>query len=307
MCSSRTMENAKRNAKIGRRGFLGLLGAAAVAGVVAPRATRPARAQPAAKPTVSLTGGEFLIQDLTHTVGPDFPVFPGYDPMRIESFSTIEDDGFNSKTLTFNEHTGTHLDAPLHVAADGESADRYPVERFLAPLAVVDISSRAASDADATLTVDDLLAWEDAHGPLPAGAFVAMHSGWAEKANDPAAFLNADDSDALHFPGFAPEVGEFLLGERDVVGIGTDTLSLDPGNSEDLAIHSTWLPAGRYGIENLAGLGAVAPSGATIVVGAPKHEGATGGTLRALALSPSGSLPDTGGPTPNFGPWRAGV
>lgn len=47
-----------------------------------------------------------------------------------------------------------------------------------------------------------------------------------------------------------------------------DTLSLDPGNSADFALHNSWLPAGRYGIEGLNNLEALPIKGATIVIGA---------------------------------------
>lgn len=214
---------------------------------------------------------------------------------------SLEEDGFNANNLSFNEHTGTHLDAPFHFDADGETAEEIEVERLIAPLAVLDISDRAARDADATVTVDDIRAWEKRHGRLPGGAFVAAYSGWEERISDPVAFLNADSSETLHFPGFGVEAAEFLVDERDVVGAGVDTASLDPGNTQDFGAHLALLGAGKYGLENLANLREVRPSGATIIVGGPKHEGATGGPARVFAVeggSPQEGrlmLPDTGG------------
>ncbi|MEA2598645.1 MAG: hypothetical protein QOF01_5114 [Thermomicrobiales bacterium] len=176
------------------------------------------------------------------------------------------------------------MDAPAHFAEDGASAERLPVARLVAALAVVDISGRAASDPDAQLMPDDILAWERQHGPLPAGALVAMHSGWDARVGDAAAFINQDASGAPHFPGFHSDAAAMLVDERDIVGIGVDTVSLDFGASTDFATHNTVLPAGRYGLENLAALGKVPPSGATIIVGGPRHLGASGGPTRAFAL-----------------------
>lgn len=164
--------------------------------------------------------------------------------------------------------------------------DQLPVEGFFAPLVVVDISRRAASDEDAGVTVDDIRAWERRHGPLPEGAFVAMYSGWEERLSDPDSFLNADASGTLHFPGFTPEAAEFLVGKRSIVGIGVDTLSLDPGASTEIEVHRTTLPTGKYGLENIANLGEVDAAGATIIVGGPKHENGTGGPARVFAVSP---------------------
>ena len=73
--------------------------------------------------------------------------------------------------------------------------------------------------------------------------------------------------------------------ERDIVGIGVDTLSLDVGMSTDFAAHLTFLPAGKYGLELMANLDDVPPAGATLIVGAPKHQGGSGGPARVFAVS----------------------
>lgn len=54
--------------------------------------------------------------------------------------------------------------------------------------------------------------------------------------------------------------------------------------SKDFKTHYAWLPAGRWGLESVANLDKVPPRGATLVVGAPKIKGATGGPTRVLAL-----------------------
>jgi kynurenine formamidase len=85
------------------------------------------------------------------------------------------------------------------------------------------------------------------------------------------------------FPGFSKAATD-LLGEMGAACIGVDTLSLDPGNSADFAVHFSWLPSGRYGIENLANLDGLPASGMTVFVGAPKHARGTGGPARVLAM-----------------------
>jgi kynurenine formamidase len=76
-----------------------------------------------------------------------------------------------------------------------------------------------------------------------------------------------------------------LVEERDIVGIGVDTVSLDFGAATVFDSHLTLLSAGKYGLENLAALDQVPASGATIVVGGPMHQGASGGPTRVFALS----------------------
>ena len=93
---------------------------------------------------------------------------------------------------------------------------------------------------------------------------------------DPGRFFDGRDvGGTFHFPGFAPEAAEWLLHERQVAGIAVDTLSLDHGPSQDFMTHQIWLPAGRWGLENVANLDQVPEFGATLVVGASKVKGAT--------------------------------
>jgi kynurenine formamidase len=279
--------------EVSRRRFLGMLGAAAVAGAAAgPRAAR------ASAPALPDLRAGFRVRDLTHTAGPDFPVFPGNPQMKITTVVTVQKDGFYANVLEVHEHTGTHMDAPAHFDVDGATADELEPERFFAPLAIVDISERAAGDPDAQVEPDDLEAWERRHGRLPEGAFVAMHSAWERRLPDAERFINADAAGVPHFPGWSPEAAELLVGERDIVGIGVDTVSLDFGASKDFKTHLTVLSAGKYGLESLANLGHVPPSGAMIFVGGPKHERASGGPTRAFALhgpDVPGAMPGTGG------------
>jgi kynurenine formamidase len=243
--------------------------AAAAAMTVAPG---PVLAQPARK-----------VVDMTHELSAEFPTFGGTPGISYDKKFDFAENGYNLYVLTVNEHTGTHIDAPLHFSKDGQSVAEIPVEKLAGPLCVVDIRAKAAEDPDAQVTPDDLKAWTDRNGPVPDGAVVAMNSGWAAKvATD--GFRNADAAGAMHYPGFHVEATQKLLDETNAVAIAVDTLSLDHGPSADFATHYAWLPVGRYGIECLAGLDQVPETGATIMVGAPKVKGGTGGPARIMAL-----------------------
>jgi len=224
------------------------------------------------------------IVDLTHTIREDFPTYFGPSQLKIESLFTAAESGFNLNQWTINEHTGTHMDAPFHF--DGEqSADEIPIQKLVGPLAVIDIRGKASSNPDAQVTPEDIKAWESEYGPLPEGAIVAMNSGWDERVTDSARFRNADDDGTMHFPGFHVEAAEYMMGEKDVVGIMSDTLSLDYGPSPDFAFHFKWLPSNRWGIEAVANLSELPVSGATVVVGGPKIRRATGGPSRIVAFA----------------------
>ncbi|MEO1091228.1 MAG: cyclase family protein [Pseudomonadota bacterium] len=223
------------------------------------------------------------IVDLTHTLGADFPTFGGEPAIDFDQFLYFADDGYNMARWSLVEHVGTHMDAPIHFSADGETADEIPIEKLVVPLAIVDIREKAAAGPDAQVTPDDLREWEAANGPLPDGACVAMNSGWDAKVGS-AEFRNADADGVMHFPGFHEDAARFLMDERQVVGIAVDTLSLDYGRSADFAVHYAWLPTNRWGMECVANLGSLPATGATIVAGGPKVAGATGGPSRVIAL-----------------------
>jgi kynurenine formamidase len=197
---------------------------------------------------------------------------------------THDRDGLYCNHLSFSEHTGTHMDAPVHFAKDGVPVHEIPTDRLFGPLAVIDISERADEDPDAMVSPDDILAWERRHGRLPRGAIVVMRSGWDIRYTEDEAFLNADATGTPHFPGWSRAATDLLMTERDTVGIGVDTLGLDHGPSTDFPVHRSWLPSGRWGLENVANLADVPPVGATLFVGALKVQGGSGGPTRLLAL-----------------------
>ncbi len=177
----------------------------------------------------------------------------------------------------------THIDAPLHFFADGAAVDEIPVDSLIAPLCVIDIAARAAESPDAQVTPDDVKAWIGVNGEIPKNACVAMHSGWAAHVNSDK-FRGVDSSGTMHFPGFHVEAVKMLMEETGAMSIGVDTLSLDFGKSAEFKTHYAWLPTGRFGIENLLNLDKVPAQGATLIVGAPKHKGGTGGPSRIFAM-----------------------
>ena len=270
MCDACVMDVVRERMLSRRALFRGGL-AAGVAGLAA-GAGAPALAQGA---------GE--AHDLTHTLSEDFPTFFGEPGFSMTQQFAFASDGFNLFDLTINEHTGTHIDAPFHFSADGASVDQIAVGQLVVPLCVVDIRAKAEGDPDAQVTPEDLSAWIVANGEIPDRACVAMLSGWADKVGDET-FRGADADGVLHFPGFHPDAASMLL-ETQAAAIAVDTLSLDHGPSADFATHYAWLGAGRYGIECVAGLDRLPASGATLVVGAPKHRGGSGGPARLIALA----------------------
>lgn len=245
-------------------------------------ATTVAAASAVVNTPAMAAGHGVSFEDMTHTLSEDFPTYfgePGYNAHQVFNFA---EHSFNLLNLTINEHTGTHIDAPLHFSADGTSVDEIEIANLVAPLCVINIAARAADDADAQVTPDDITGWIAANGDIPAHACVAMHSGWGSKTATAA--YRGFDGTAQHYPGFHVEAAQMLMEDTGPASMAVDTLSLDHGISADFATHYAWLPSGRFGIENIANLDKVPAAGATLVIGAPKHCGGTGGLARIFAM-----------------------
>jgi kynurenine formamidase len=270
MCHACVIEDVK-NRMLSRRGLFraSALGAAALA---APTLLpRQALAQ---------TGGRVV--DMTHTLHETFPTWDAAPAIAYDRKADFAKDGFQYFHLNLSEHVGTHIDAPLHFTADGLSVDEIEPANLVCPLCVVDIKAKAMDDVNAMVMKEDIDAWISANGEIPAGACIAMNSGWAAKVGDPS-FRSDNPEGKLAFPGFSKEATDYMA-ELGAVALAVDTLSQDPGNSADFAVHYSWLGSGRYGIENIANLDAVPAKGAVLFVGAPKHRGGSGGTMRVLAM-----------------------
>jgi kynurenine formamidase len=227
------------------------------------------------------------VLDLTHALDEDTPYIPVPNitfPFRKTPIATVAKNGVAAYRWEIHEHLGTQIDAPNHFFDNGRSLDLLPADSLVVPLVVIDVTSRAASNPETSLTVADIEAWERRHGRIAERAAVMMTSGWDVRINDARAFVNADASGAMHFPGFSPEAAAFLARSRQVSGIGVDTLSLDPGLDATYAAHKAWLATGKWGVELVANLQQVPPVGATVFVGATKVKGATRGPVRLIAV-----------------------
>ena len=251
----------------------------------APQSERQSRPQPAGL-LDGIQTGKTRVVDLTHALNPQNPYWPGpgYEPFKYEIFATLEKDGVLSGRFRLAEHTGTHLDAPNHFVAGQISVDKLTPRQLFVPGIVIDVRQRVSQNPDYLLSPEDVSAWEQMHGRIPENAVVMMYTGWDEHWTNYEKYKNADSKRILHFPGFSAEAAKVLVDERNVAGIGIDTLSVDYGMSKDFAVHHLVHGKGKYHLENVANLGSIPPAGVWLVVAPIKIENGTGGPARIFAL-----------------------
>ena len=245
----------------------------------------------AAGPAVDLAA--YRLVDLTYPFDEEtiyWPTAPsGFELERLAYGPTAAGFFYSANAYCAPEHGGTHLDAPIHFAEGRQTADELPLERLVAPAVVVDVSEKAAAEPDYRLAPEDVAAFEAEHGAISEGTIVLLRTGWGESWGDRRRYLGDDtpgDASNLHFPAYGAEAARLLVEERGVAALGLDTASLDHGPSTDFPVHRVAAAADVPGLENVARLDELPPTGAWVIALPMKIAGGSGGPVRIVALVP---------------------
>ena len=235
----------------------------------------------------------YRLVDLTHAFGPRTLFWPtAPSGFRLEQLAFGQTPGgyfYSAYAFAAPEHGGTHLDAPIHFASGGATADRVPLEQLVAPAIVIDVSAKAVADPVYRLTRDDVLAFERRYGRIERGTIVLLRTGWSSRWPDRQAYFGdatPGDASKLRFPSYGAEAAGLLIRDRGAAALGVDVASIDYGPSTDFAVHRLASAANVPGFENLTRLDDLPPTGAVVIALPMKIEGGSGGPLRAIALVP---------------------
>ena len=238
------------------------------------------------------------IVDLTNTLSPDFPViilppeFGQCEQFKIETLSRYDGNGpaWYWNNISINEHTGTHFDAPAHWVTGknipNNTVETIPVKDFVAPAVVINISEEAKINPDFLVTKEYLMEWEKIHGKIPPKNWIALRTDWYKLVGTEK-YLNMHE-DGAHSPGPDKSAIEFLVFERDCLGLAVETIGTDAGQAFDfdppLPAHSILHGNGRYGLQCLKNLDKLPTFGSIIIANPLKIEQGSGSPLRVLAL-----------------------
>ena len=224
------------------------------------------------------------IVDLTHKIHPNIPIWPGDPAPEIETVAQIETSGYFLRKFSIGEHSGTHMNAPNSFDAGGASIDNYPPQSLVLPAIAIDIRDQSLANPDYTLTIDDVLNWEQQHRFIEPGNLIILYTGWQEKWENEKSFFNRDNDGICHFPGFSKAATQFLLEKRLIAGVGTDTHGVDPGQDESFAVNKQVLEHQGIVLENLANLDQLPAADITLVIGILRLLGGSGSPVSVLAF-----------------------
>ncbi len=172
-----------------------------------------------------------MLLDISVLVQPGTPEWPGDVPFTCGWSARIEQGAsVNLSHCAGSPHVGTHADAPLHVRDDWPGSDRLPLEPFLGPVMVLDVTRAPA-------------------GPLALDADDPRLEG-CERL-----LLRTDRTIAEGvFPDAWPVLSPataILLAAAGVMLVGVDAPSVDARESKSLDVHHALFGAGAYVLENL--------------------------------------------------------
>jgi len=223
---------------------------------------------------------------LSHVLDDSTPVFPGDPPVEIRPSATIERDGYYLQHVSFGEQAGTHWAAAAHFSPGEPAADQLDAADFFFPAVVLDRRAEAGADPDFAVRPADVERWEDDFGLIPERAAVLLLSGYDSKWRDPAAYLGADSSGRLHYPGFGADAVRWLIDQRGIGALGTDTMGVDPGADDTFSTNRLLLRGRRMHLENLCGLAKLPPAGGWIIVAGVRTSGGSGSPASVFGLVP---------------------
>jgi kynurenine formamidase len=247
-----------------------------------------------------IVNGEIRVVDLTVPLEPATPTiqlppqFAPSKPFSLEEISRYDQRGpaWYWNNIACGEHTGTHFDAPIHWVTGKDypnnATHNIPVQKFIGPACVIDVTDRVRENVDFLVTIDVVKAWESRHGAIPRGAWVLIRTDWSKRTGAER-FLNIRE-DGPHTPGFHPQCVPFLAKERDILGVGVETVGTDAGQAATFdpmfPCHTIMHGSNRFGLASLMNLDQLPATGAVVIAPPLKIVNGSGSPLRVLALVP---------------------
>jgi len=204
----------------------------------------------------------FAFYDISMTIKPDMQVYKNKDEKRPE-FITMSDHATgkaHESRIALDAHTGTHIDAPLHMIAGGETIETIPLESLVGPARVLDLTGVTDGISRADL---------EPFGIQP-GEWLLFKT-------------RNSFSDEFDFEFvYLKEGGAVYLKEIGVKGVGTDGLGIERAQPS-YGTHRTLLAANIQVVEGLRL--AEVPGGSYFMVIAPlKLTGIEAAPARAFLL-----------------------
>ena len=171
--------------------------------------------------------------DLSVLLDEETPVYPGDPETKLRALTSVNNDGHLDHYLSVVTHTGTHIDAPAHMLAEGKTLDKFPVSHFVGRGVYVKVENN-------TFNLESVK-----NAGIQAGDIVLFHTGMSDRYNEPSYWQDR--------PAMSEEIAQYLADSK-VQMVGLDTGSADAKDSKDHPIHKILLGSDVLIIENMTNL-----------------------------------------------------
>lgn len=189
-----------------------------------------------------------------------------------EHAKTVENDGWNARTLHLYSHAGTHMDATTHFAAGDETIDQHTPERCMGPAWVVRLGQVNPKQLHEVADLGEIA------DRFQAGDSLLLHSGWSRHADNSALYRD-------QLPRISEDLARWCV-EKQVKLLGVEPPSVaDVTNMEELTrIHEILLSGGVTIVEGLTHLEDLTQEKVLFAAMPLKIEGGDGCPCRAFAI-----------------------
>lgn len=216
---------------------------------------------------------------LEHVFDESNSMFPGDPETHISLATNVPDDGYQVEAVELGTHTGTHIDAPGHFIEGGRFVDELTPAELVMPVYVIDVRARMARELaggqDFQLTVADIRAVERDQGRIPRRALVVIRTGFDQYFG-----TQAYDAPA---PGFAGDTVQWLVDQRQIGGLGSDTYGPDATSDGDFMATYTILLNDRVAVPGLNNLDSLSPTGDLVILSPVRLGDGSGFQINPLA------------------------
>ncbi|KAL7641075.1 UNVERIFIED_CONTAM: hypothetical protein RMT77_008212 [Armadillidium vulgare] len=241
--------------------------------------------------------GSHLV-DLAFELGPEVPIYPlpKFSKFRIEKTNEryeVNGNWIATQKIIADEHTATHLDAPIQFYEHGHFLDEIPMEKLFGPGVVIDISEKVKTNSTYEMSAQDVHDWVARYGMLPNNSIVLIRTDWSSRwPHQLEYFGTADDTSPAVYPGASIDSIRALFSYKDshdihvgIIGIDSPGLDLLPNERPRAYRHANL--AMVCVLNMLTNLHLLPPRGFNVIVMPMKIKEGTGAPARVWARIPS--------------------
>ena len=232
--------------------------------------------------------------DLSHELSDKTLNWPGqknFKPSDTYEENLPGNASVRTRDFQATEHTGTHIDAPVHFSKGHIDISQVKLSQLIGPAIQVDVHNKVKSNPDYQIDIPDFLEWEKKYGLIPPNSIIMLNTGYDKYWNDFKKYSGTSrtDKDAatdFHFPGLHPKAAEWLVNQRKVKAVGIDTFSIDYGKTNNFPTHQILTNKDIPIFENVCHLDELPPNHFNIFAMPLKIKNGTGSPARIAAELP---------------------